>query len=205
MKYGYYGATPTQSFNNNKGIFSTQSATNLRKENNYSVGSDWVLIQRSTSTGTTAFEFTNCFESVFRTHVVVVKDIIPTGTDNNPIKLMVGNSSGTYLTDYKIAVGEMYNNTYGAYRGTKAFMRIIENTGNDTYESAHCVCYVYDMGISEYTRFSAQSVGTYNTYYKIGLLGTGFEKSAGVRTRLKVQGENAQTNLSGTVELYGIF
>ena len=61
------------------------------------------------------------------------------------------------------------------------------------------------MGISEYTRFTAQSVGTYNTYNKIGLLGTGFEKSAGVRTRLKVQGENSQTNLSGTVELYGIF
>ena len=42
------------------------------------------------------------------------------------------------------------------------------------------------------------------TNYKIGLLGSGFEKSAGIRTRLKVQGENAQTNLSGTVELYGI-
>ena len=102
MKYGYYGATPTQSFNNNTGVFSSQSATELRKNNQYSVGSDWVLIQRSTSTGTTSFEFTNCHEDIFRTHVVVIKDIIPTGYDNNPIKLMVGNSSGTYLTDYKI-------------------------------------------------------------------------------------------------------
>ena len=78
MKYGYFGATPTQSFNNNTGIFTSQSATELRKNNQYSVGSDWVFIQRSTSTGTTSFEFTNCHEDIFRTHVVVIKDIIPT-------------------------------------------------------------------------------------------------------------------------------
>lgn len=206
-EYGYIGATPTQDmFSGNSGMFGVNDVVELIEEDKYRVGSDLFHIQTINASSQANIDFTNIHNTRFNTHLIVYDGLRPTG-DNEPLALRLRQqSNSTFFTSgYKVAVGEMYSNNFGAYRGSKNFLRIAENTGNQSYENANGFVWIHGAGDSEsYTDITAQSTCVWNNATEIGLLGGGFLKNSAVIDGFRLYGENTGTTWTGRVALYGV-
>lgn len=208
FEFGYIGATPTQDFiTGNSGMFNLDEVIELKDENKFRLGSDLIHLQTQEVSGQVGIDFTDIKNTRFNTHLLIMDRLRPTN-DNEPISLRLrAQSTGSFFTgsSYKVAVGEMYSNTFGAYRGSKTFIRVAENTGNQSYETTNGFVWIHGAGDpNSYTCVTAQSTSVWNNATEIGLLGGGFLKDSSIIDGFRIFGENTNSALNGRVALYGV-
>ena len=114
MKYGYFGATPSQvKFNN--GIYSVSDVNELTAKGNF--GGKYEHIETITVSGaTTNIIFSNIAEDKYDEHVVLADKVSGTATNRVNCQLSSDGGSSYYTTGYQRAV--YYRNHTGSDTGT---------------------------------------------------------------------------------------
>ena len=116
-EYGYIGKEVTQSFRDNKGIFTPQDIIELDQENKWTNFGQLELISTLVSSGsTTTMEFTELKESEYGTHVFVFSNM-QSGTSGSggQVSYRVFTSQYGYDTNSHYATGLQRCNSNGTF------------------------------------------------------------------------------------------
>ena len=93
-EYGYIPEAPTQSWGDNKGIFTPNDIYNLDLDSKFSTVGTLELIETKTGSGVSAIDFTSIKESTYNVHFLTITDF-QVATDGQPMGLRFSTDGGS--------------------------------------------------------------------------------------------------------------
>ena len=146
-EFSIIGNAPTQSFGNNKGIFSPNDVKFLQDENKFTSFGQLEHIQTQTGTTVTEIIFSNIKQDIYNVHLLVMNNI-GTASDNvNPFVIRMQERGGSYYTtQYKTTFYRARTNgTFTEYRSNNTtYVYMNQNNGNATNEKTNGFLYCYN-------------------------------------------------------------
>jgi len=195
-EYGYIGKEVTQSFRNNKGIFTPQDIIELDQENKWTNFGQLEFIETQTVSSVTDVDFNSIDENIYNVHFATWQ-----------FEKAVGRMDIRFYENGVIETGNVYqyarqtgqlDGTFAESRST-GFGGIPIDVGMTNKQSQG---YIYFYNLGDSTKFSFASLQSFIEDY-------GFTFGSGVlpQTSLvdKIRFRNVDTaNITGSISLYGI-
>ena len=207
-EYGYIPEAPTQSWGDNKGIFTPTDIYNLDLAGQFSTVGTLELIQTQTASSASTLDFTAIKESTYNVHLLTVNNY-QASSDNSIFSIrLYENGVLETASVYRVTmVGGRANGTFSTYQSASyngGLMSIGSGIDNASASSCNAYIYFYDLGdSSRYSFASYQSSYNYydNAVYEMNF-GSGSLPQTSEVTGLRIL-PNAGT-FSGDFTLYGI-
>ncbi len=159
-EYGYVPTSPTQSNNNNTGVFEVNDIVDLLALDEWTLQDSLVLIETKNITSSTAFiDFTNL--GTYNTHLLSLNDEAKASTTKDFLCIRVG-TDGTFKTS-RYSSSFRYggtNNSFGDDRSQSetSFNRLLQNVDNTG--NANGIFWLYNIVNNETTVAHGISIGT---------------------------------------------
>ena len=206
-EYGYIPEAPTQSWGDNKGIFTPNDIYNLDLDSKFSTVGSLELIETKTGSGVSAIDFTSIKESIYNVHFLTITDF-QIGTDGQPMGIRFSTDGGSSFvaSGYQWATENgQANGTFAQYYSTSStYLELNRFNGNGTNEKANAYVYLYNLGKSYYSYASAMATYTseYTARYSMQFGGQVYPTNAVVDAiRLTTTSGNISAS---AISLYGL-
>ena len=205
-EYGYIPEAPTQSFGNNKGIFSPNDIYDLTRADKYTQYGQLDLIESVTADDSVAYyDFDNLGD--YDIHFITANNIqgASTTAQNLDIRVKVSGTAitsgyhfGNQLGSSNGTFSESYSNSYSQFY-------FLPNVDNETNATANGYSYIYNaLDSKKYTFQTFQVVASQSTHTPRFSYGMGVYPTANQCSGLRVFMATTGNIDEGNITLYGI-
>ncbi len=204
--YGYIGASPTQEYGVNAGIFEANDVLDLVTTGQFASPGQLEFIETKTGSGVSSIDFETL--GTYDVHLLTINDM-QIATDGQPLNLRFSDDGGTsYETsnyEWAAETGQ-HNGTFNEYKSTSATsIEIVRFNGNQTNEKANAYIYLYNLNDSSkysYSNSHATATLEYTARYGFQFGGGVYKATSTINAFRLLAGSGNITATS--ISLYGV-